>query len=66
MTYGQLVDVDFDEVNVGELGGHAVEDRLHHLARTAPRRREIDHQLRSPISTKENKTKIRESKISDL
>lgn len=46
-TYGQLIDIDLNKVNVGELGGHLVEFGLHHLTRTTPGGREIDHQLHS-------------------
>ena len=46
-TYGQLVDVDLHKVSGSELSRQVVEDRLHHLAGTAPGSREIDDNLLS-------------------
>lgn len=44
-AYRELVDVDLDELDVGERGGHLLQGRLDEAAGPAPRRREVDHCL---------------------
>ena len=50
-TYGQFIDIDLDELNVGELGGHGLDHRLYELAGPTPRCREIHHHLHKFINT---------------
>lgn len=57
-----LVDVDLEEHRVGVLGGHRLERRLHEAARSAPRRREVDHHLPTNPKGKNNQRGDREVK----